>query len=636
MLKNFTYKNGLLPRYARLVCDTIVPYQEKAIRDEIEGATPSYAIANFKNAAVMRKTGVKPENGDHRGFVFQDSDVAKWIEAAAYSLAVKPDAELEKRIDKVCDLIGEAQEEDGYLDTYFTLSRPGQKFENLLEGHELYCAGHMIEAAVALYEITGNKKLLDIMCKNADLLYRVFVIDGREGYPGHPEIELALMRLWKVTNNENYKELAQHFIDVRGVDSDFYKKECENRNWMVWGNNPNKKYQQSHLPVRDQKDAVGHAVRACYLYTGMADIAAAGNDKELEAACFTLFDSIVKRQMYITGGIGSTHHGEAFSTDYDLPNDTAYNETCASIALIFFASKLLRLRREGRIADVMERAVYNTILAAIEIEGTKFFYVNPLEILPGISGCIATHPHTLPQRFKWTGCACCPPNEARMLASIADYAWDEQDDVLYSNLFVAGELTLPNVNIELETLYPFDDTVKYKVKKGAAKLAVHIPAFTLKNFTVSADGELKDGYYYLDVKEGDEISLKLDMTPRLNRSNTRVASNSGMAAVTVGPVVYCAEETDNGDILGFTLDSSAELKLNQETPEQIGGFDCTANDLGVVYTVAAEGFELVMDDPDALYFTDEYHEEKKKVKLIPYFMWGNRGLNQMRVWLPVK
>lgn len=633
MLKNFKYTDGLFARYANLVCDVVVPYQEKALRNEIEGIAPSFAFANFKNAAILNKTGKIPQDGEHKGALYLDSDVAKWLEASAYSLAVKENKDLEKRIDQICDLIGQAQETDGYLDTYYTLNAPDKKFTYLAMGHELYCAGHMMEAAVAIYDVTGSRKLLDVMCKNADMLYRVFVTEKRDGYPGHPEIELALLKLWKVTQNPKYLELAKHFIEVRGVDRDFFPNEYKNN-----GRNDrcNNEYYVSHKPVREQSDAVGHAVRAVYLYTGMADLAANTEDKELEEVCFKLFESIEKRRMYITGGIGSTNQGEAFTTDYHLPNDTAYNETCASIALIFFGAKLLKLRRQGRIADVMERAIYNTVLAGVELDGKKFFYVNPLEVMPGVAEKVVTHWCVRPQRPGWFGCACCPPNAARLLASVAKYGWDEEDGVLYSNLFMAGELSLPSVTIEVETTYPFGDTVKYKVKKGQTKLAIHIPSFTLKKFSVSHKGELKDGYYYIDAKEGEEIVLKLDMTPRFNRANSNVTSTSGMAAVTVGPVVYCSEEKDNGDIFAFSFDSSKKLKLKAETPAEIGGFTSAADDLGKIYTVEAKGFEMVLDNPDELYVTDEYKEVKKSVKLIPYFMWANRGLNKMRVWMPIK
>ncbi|MBQ7010608.1 MAG: glycoside hydrolase family 127 protein [Clostridia bacterium] len=638
MIKSFKHSDGFLARQARLVCDTVVPYQEKVINDMVEGCAPSHAVANFKNAAYLNKNGVMPENGEFFGFVFQDSDVAKWIEAAAYSLAIKSDKELEKRIDAICDIIAEAQESDGYLDTFFTLKRPTEKFKNLLEGHELYCAGHMMEAAVALCDVTGNDKLLRIMQKNANMLHRIFVVEGREGYPGHPEIELALMRLWRATGDDKYKELAEHFINIRGVDGEFYVKEAEKRDWKIWGNNPkNLKYQQSYAPVREQRDATGHAVRAAYLYTAMADIAAVTKDEKLTEACHALFESIISRRMYITGGIGSSRIGEAFSVDHDLPNDTAYCETCASIALIFFAAKMLKLKRDGKFADVMERALFNTVSAGVELDGTKFFYANPLEVIPGASGVAPVYIHARPQRPGWFGCACCPPNAARLFASSANYIWDVEDGVLYSNIFAAGELELDNVCISVETEYPFGDTVKYTVKKGSAKLGIHIPEFTSKDFSVSAEGKLLDGYYYVDVREGDVITVKLDMSPRINRANVRVAANSGKAAITVGPVVYCAEGADNhGEVFGFTLNGSKAPEIKKETIDEIGGFSDAARDLGEVYTVTVQGTQLIPNDPNSLYFVDEYSVKKRKIKLIPYFMWGNRGLNEMRVWLPVK
>ncbi len=643
MLRNFKMSDGLFYRYANLLCDTVVPFQEAVLNDRQEGVEPSHAIENFRNAAKLHETGKKPENGDFHGMVFQDSDVAKWIEAAAYSLVIKPDAELESRIDELCDIIGKAQEEDGYLDTFFTLERPDKKFTNLCEAHELYCAGHMIEAAVGLYEATGNTKLLNIMKKNADCLYRHFITEGAEGYSGHPEVELALMRLWRATGDERYRALAEHFINVRGVDPDFFKKEAEKKGWSVWGlNTSDKKYAQNHLPVREQTEAVGHSVRAVYLYTAMADIAAATKEPALIEACHRLFDNITKRRMYITGGIGSTVYGEAFTKDFDLPNDTVYAETCASIGLIFFANRMLQIERDGRYADVMERAIYNTVLAGIELDGRKFFYVNPLEIIPGVSGVTPTHGHDLPQRPSWFGCACCPPNAARLLTSVANYAWEDKDGILYSNLFAAGELVLPQVSISVSTRYPFGDSVEYEVKSGEVKLAVHIPSFSAKAYVIekngkAAEGEYKAGYYYVSVAAGDVIRLTLDMTPKLNRANVMVAKDSGMGAVTIGPVVYCAEGADNGgDVFSFTVDGG---KLERELipVAKIGGFDeAVAASLGSVYVVRAGGTTLVQSDPDELYFVDGYEEKPRELRLIPYFMWGNRGLNQMRVWLPAK
>lgn len=341
--------------------------------------------------------------------------------------------------------------------------------------------------------------------------------------------------------------------------------------------------------------------------------------------------------MYITGGIGSSRIGEAFSVDYDLPNDTAYCETCASIALVFFASKMLKIKRDGKYADVMERAIFNTVSAGVELDGKKFFYANPTEIIPGVSGIAPVYMHARAQRPGWFGCACCPPNAARLFASAANYAWEMENDVLYSNIFTAGEMTLPDVSVRVETEYPFGDTVKYTVTSGKTRLAIHIPQFTVKNYTVSAKGELIDGYYYIDAKEGDSIEVKLDMTPRINRTNIKVASNSGKVAITVGPVVYCAEGADNdGEVFGFTMDGAGEVKLEKHTASEIGGFSEAADSLGQVYTVTVDGTQITPDDPNALYFTDGYHEEKRKMKLIPYFMWSNRGLNQMRIWFPVK
>ena len=633
MLHHFRLSEGLLSRYSRLLCDTVIPFQEAVLNDRIPGVEPSHAIDNFRHAAALLKTGEK--TGSFYGMVFQDSDVAKWLEAAAYSLLIKPDAQLEKRIDELCDLIADAQEEDGYLDTHFTLEHPERRFTNLLEGHELYCAGHMTEAAVALYEATGNRKLLTVMEKNADLLYQHFVEKGAEGYPGHPEIELALMRLWQATGKDKYKALAQHFVDVRGVDPAFYEREVASRDWKVWGNDAkDHEYQQSHMPVREMSDAVGHSVRAVYLYSAMADLAAVTGDKELTDACHRLFDSIEKRRMYITGGIGSTVWGEAFTKDYHLPNDTVYAETCASIGLIFFASRMLKLHRHGRYADVMERALYNTVLAGIELDGTKFFYVNPLEVIPGVSGIEATHRHTLPQRPGWFGCACCPPNVARLLTSLPKYIWEQEQEVLYNNLFAAGTLTLPEVTLEVETAYPFGDTVTYRVLSGNTRLAIHIPSFTAENFSVSAPGEYRDGYFYLDAAAGDIIELQLEMVPKLYRCNPKVSGNSGLGAVMVGPVVYCAEGVDNdGDVFSFTVDPS-RISLHSKTPAELTGFPSASFDLGQVYTLTAKGTRLVPENSEALYFSGNYRQEAASLTLIPYFMWSNRGLNQMRLWFP--
>ncbi|MGN1109331.1 MAG: glycoside hydrolase family 127 protein, partial [Oscillospiraceae bacterium] len=350
---------GFIGKYQQLVRDVVIPYQYSVLSDKAPDAEKSHVIANFINAGKALRG---EDCGDgYYGMVFQDSDAAKWIEAAAYSLSCQPDAELEKTVDSLVELIAQAQDSDGYLDTAFTIKDRERRWANLLEGHELYCAGHMMEAACAYYLATGKRRLLEVMQKNAEHIYRRFVTDKTEGYPGHPEVELALMKMYHVTHDPHCLELAEHFINCRGQDPDYYIKEKERRDWTVWGNNPvDHDYQQCGAPVREQSDAVGHAVRAVYLYTGMAELAAETDDQELFAACRRLWNSIVQRRMYITGGIGSTAIGEAFTVDYDLPGDTAYAETCASIGLMFFARGMLANEVNGEYADVMERAFYNT------------------------------------------------------------------------------------------------------------------------------------------------------------------------------------------------------------------------------------------------------------------------------------
>ena len=334
---------GFIRKYQQLVSNTVIPYQYSVLNDKAEGAEKSHVVQNFVNAAKAIR-GEDTGDGFY-GMVFQDSDAAKWLEAAAYSLKNFPDPDLENQADELIDLIVAAQDKDGYLNTYFTVKDKEKRWSNLLEAHELYCSGHMIEAACAYYECTGKRKLLDAMQKNVAHIYNVFIKESHAGFPGHPEIELALMKMYRITKDNDCLELAKHFIDTRGTDVDYYKRECNDRGWTVWGSDgTDTNYQQSNIPLRQAETAVGHAVRAVYLYTGMADLAAETGDKELYEACKRLWESITHRQMYITGGIGSTVHGEAFSVDYDLPPDTAYAETCASIGLMFFASKMLEMR----------------------------------------------------------------------------------------------------------------------------------------------------------------------------------------------------------------------------------------------------------------------------------------------------
>lgn len=627
-------------RYAKLVRDVVLPYQENALNDRIEDAEKSHCIENFRMAAEKLRTGHC--DGEFYGMVFQDSDVAKWLEGAAYSLAQYPDAELEKRCDEIIDLIGEAQHEDGYLNTYFTVKEPDKRWMNLHEAHELYCAGHMIEAAVAYAECTGKTKLLDIMRRMADHIYRHFIEEGAEGYPGHPEIELALMRLYRCTGEEKYKELALHFIDVRGVNSDYYSQEKKRTPWSVWGFNPNnpidKEYAQHAAPVRMQSKAVGHAVRAVYLYTGMADAALETGDESLADACKTLWNNITQCRMYVTGAIGSAYEGEAFTKDYHLPNDTAYAETCAAIGLIFFSNKMLYLERDGKYADVIERALYNCVLAGMQLDGTRFFYVNPLEVLPGISGEAQTHRHTLPVRPKWFACACCPPNVARLLSSISEYAWHTVSEKLFSNLYVGGTLDVSDTfggKITLRTDYPYDNKIEYhfepKGESMAVPMAIRIPAWS-ENTVIrlnnrAAEYEMRDGYAYLhgEFRDTDVVTVELDMSARKIYTSSKVSANTGKAAIEHGPLIYCAEGVDNGDdVLSLSLKKGGAITVGAYLPDKLCG----------IRELYAEGYKET--GRTELYSYEAPAAEECTITLIPYYAWGNRGLNPMRVWIPEK
>ncbi len=638
LVKKFEVTDGFWGRYEKLVKDVVLPYQENALNDRIEGAEKSHCIENFRMAAEKLRTGQC--DGEFYGMVFQDSDVAKWLEGAAYSLAQNPDPELEKRCDEIIELIGSAQHEDGYLNTYFTVKEPYKRWTNLHEAHELYCAGHMIEAAVAYAECTGKSRLLEIMCGMADHIYRHFIEEGAEGYPGHPEIELALMRLFRCTKEEKYKELALHFINVRGVDSDYYKKEKGRNSWSVWGSNADdKEYNQCMEPVRMQKKAVGHAVRAVYLYTGMADAAMETGDTTLTDACKTLWNNITQSRMYVTGAIGSAYEGEAFTKDYHLPNDTAYAETCAAIGLIFFANKMLYLERDRKYVDEMERALYNCVLAGMQLDGTRFFYVNPLEALPGISGEAQTHKHALPVRPKWFACACCPPNVARLLSSVAEYAWHLLPGKLFSNLFIGGTLDLGDVfggKITLETAYPYDNKITYRFapegETMSVPLAIRIPAWSvdtvicLNGKPVSYEME-ESGYAFLnrDFSASDVLTVELSMPVRKVYTCNKVSANTGKAAIQRGPLIYCAEGVDNADdVLSLSLKKDGAVTVSEFLPDKLFG----------IQEIYAEGYRETVND--ALYSYEAPAEEECRITLIPYYAWGNRGLNQMRVWMPEK
>jgi len=465
-LKDIKLNNGLLGIKNRQVSDTVIPYQWKLLNDKIPNVEPSHAIENFRIA-----TG--ENDGEFKGMVFQDSDVAKWLEAVAYSLSTDPDESLEKQADSVIELIEKAQKPDGYLDTYFIVAKPNKEWTNLAECHELYCAGHMLEAAVAYFQATGKKKFLNVMIRFVDHIENKFGSEeGKlKGYPGHQVIELALIKLYRITGEKKYLKLAKYFVDERGQEPNYFKQEWENGDKTVHRHIFEKMdldYLQVHKPVREQETAVGHVVRALYMYSGMVDVAVETGDTDLIEVCQRLWKNVTRKQMYITGGVGSSAHGEAFTFDYDLPNDTAYAETCAAIALVFFAWRMLQLKPKAEYADVMERALYNGVLSGMSEDGKSFFYVNPLEVVPEVCEKRNDHKHVKPVRQKWFGCACCPPNLARLLTSIGQYIYLYNDSKIYVNLYTGStaefNISGESIIITQETNYPWGGSVRFNIK----------------------------------------------------------------------------------------------------------------------------------------------------------------------------
>jgi len=638
-LNNVRINDPFWSYYIRLVKDVVVPYQWDALNDRIPDAEPSHAISNFKIAAGE-------ENGEFHGMVFQDSDVAKWLEAVGYLLSVERDPELEKIADGVIDIIAKAQHEDGYLNTYYTLKEPGRRWTDLCECHELYCAGHMIEGAVAYYKATGKRKILDVVMKLADHIDSVFGTEPEKlhGYDGHQEIELALIKLYEVTSNEKYLRLSQYFLEERGKEPHFYDLEFKKRGgihhwqdaWMI----NNKEYSQAHKPVTEQDKAVGHAVRFVYMCTGMAHLAAETGNREMFEASKRLWNNMVSKNMYITGGIGSQGHGEAFTTDYDLPNDTVYAETCASIGLIFFAQRMLLTEPKSEYADVMERALYNTVLAGMGRDGKSFFYVNPLEVNPKVSGLNHIYDHVKPVRQRWFGCACCPPNVARLLASLGQYVYTIREKTVYTHLYISGQAELElddkHLIVEQETNYPWDGNIHFTIKgdqKSDFTLALRIPDWCEKA-EISINGEkqplsgiIADGYAMLSRtwEPGDQIHLDLSMPVARMKGHPLVRQTAEKVALQRGPLVYCLEEADNGaNLHNLLLPVEAELRVEEDGAL----FD------GLTVITADAVKRKTENWGEALYKRNVGLEtESVTMKFIPYFAWANRGLGEMRVWV---
>lgn len=623
-------------KYVKLVKEVIIPYQWDVLNDRLEDVETSHCIENFKIAAGEAE-------GEFQGAVFQDTDVAKWLEAVGFVLSMGRDEKLEKLADETIELIGRAQHADGYINTYFTIKEPNARWSNLTEGHELYTAGHLIEAAVAYYEATGKERFLNIMCRFADLICETFGYEEGQiqGYPGHQEIELALVKLYRTTGETKYLKQAKYFIEARGVGENYFLKEMAREDFKqifpeFAGYTP--KYSQSHLPVSEQKTAEGHAVRAVYMYCAMADLAEEYQDEEMMKHCDDLWDNIVSKRMYITGSIGSSGLLERFTTDYDLPNDCNYSETCASIGLALFGKRMADMKKDAKYMDVAERALYNTLLSGIAMDGKSFFYVNPLEVWP--DNCIdrTSKEHVKPVRQKWFGVACCPPNIARTLASLGQYIYFQEEDQLFVNMYIANKTeTLLNgvpAKVEICGQFPWKNKVEIRIsaeQPTTATVALRIPGYVTstklyKNGTELTGYEVKNGYALLngDFKE-DCITVEFGMEPQLVHANPLVRADSGKAAIVKGPLVYCLEEADNGSNLASIFVKNDSV-LTEEFEEGL---------FGGTSVVKFEGMKISSNDweENMLYAAKPVTFEKVELKAIPYCYWNNRTPGEMNVWM---
>ena len=552
--------------------------------DQIENQTGR--IRNFENAA-------KGE-GEHSGIFFDDSDVYKALEGMAYSLINNPDPELEKKADEWIDKFAAAQQPDGYINTFYTLTGLDKRWTNM-DKHEMYCAGHMIEAGVAYYQATGKRKLLDVCIRMTDHMMSQFGPGKRHWVPGHEEIELALVKLYQTTQEQKYLDFAYWLLEERGHGHGTMGDEGK------W----NPVYYQDIVPVRQLTDISGHAVRCMYLYCGMADVAALKNDTGYIAAMDRLWDDVVHRNMYITGGIGSSRDNEGFTEDYDLANLDAYCETCASVGMVLWNQRMNQLTGDSKYIDILERSLYNGALAGISLGGDRFFYVNPLE---------SKGDH---HRQEWYGCACCPSQLSRFLPSIGNYIYASSDDALWVNLYIGntGQIRIGETDILLtqETDYPWDGSVKLTISTSQPlekEIRLRIPNWC-KTYDLSINGKRinvseEKGYAVIkDWKSQDVIALDMDMPVEIVAADPHVKENFGKRAIQRGPLVYCMEEIDNPEYFD-------QIQLSPSTTFQTA---FVSDILNGIKTIKTNG-------------------RAQSATFIPYYAWDNRKAGKMRVWIP--
>ena len=586
-------------------------------------------IDNFRRASG--RSGI-----EFRGLLFNDSDVFKWMEAVSLVLARTRDAELSALLDGVIDAVAAAQSPDGYLNSYFVREREAERYTDLERQHELYCAGHLIQAGVAHHRATGERTLLDVAVRLAGHICDSFGPGRRAGTGGHEEIELALVELYRETGERTYLDRARFFLDQRGATPA-----------RIGGS----AYHQDHLPVREQREAVGHAVRLTYLACGMADVAMEAGDDGLAAATRALWDSAYDRKAYVTGGLGARYDGEAFGADYELPNEAAYAETCAAVGGVMWNWRLLSMTADARFAGWLETTLYNGALAGISLQGDAYFYANPLAARPSVpregdavpvdaemQQTSGTH-----RRQPWFPCACCPPNIARLLASVPGYAYSTSDEGLWVHLFVAGAVRarLPDRSafaVRVETNYPWEGAVRFTIEEapaGPRALRLRIPGWA-GGASVRVNGRAVDAPVvarsYLTLERewatGDAVELDLPLRVRQLVSHPAVAANAGRVALARGPVVYCLEGVDNA---GLALDAVAIADGARFTAEHRPAL------LGGVTVLRGDALELAAGSGDsALYATVEAARpavgRRVSITAIPYFAWANREPTAMQVW----
>jgi hypothetical protein len=578
--------------------------------------------------------------------VFWDSDSGKWLESAAYSLATHPDAELEATADALIEAIASAQFDDGYLNTYFPVHFPEGQWANLRDNHEMYNAGHLMEAAVAYRQATGKGKLLDVLARFSDHIAATFGTEAgkRRGYPGHPEIELALVKMYRETGEKRFLDLASYMVDERGQAPHYYDQEAKDRGGNsadYWARTY--RYCQAHLPLREHTEANGHSVRACYLYAGIADVALETGDEDLLRLSRVLWDDLTRHQMYVHGGVGPSHHNEGFTFAYDMPTETAYCETCAAIALAFWAHRMFHLDPNSRYIDVMELAIYNSSLSGLSHSGDEFFYANPLTAYPGVNPQGRWHENLEDghhRRTPWFHCPCCPPNISRLIASIGEYAYSRAGDRVYIQMYhdnaVALNIGGHDLRLVQATQYPWDESVRITVNTSQSaefELALRIPDWCY-DYQLSVNGEAQAakaerGYVILSRiwSDGDQLELTLAMPVERVMPHPNIRQTAGQIALQRGPLVYCLEEVDNGPRLAnVVIPATSKLDVTMDS-ELFGGAS----------VISGQALRIEpAEDSAALYrhhSQTRYSEAAFTFKAIPYFLWANRDLGEMRVWL---